>query len=159
MSFNKVVSVLFLCCLAPLTLAHEFDAGSLHIDHPWSRTLRPVAPSTYGYLSIANHGEQADELLGADTPAADKVEIHEHKHVDGLMKMQQVQTLPIAPGETLVLQPGGYHLMLFNLKQPLVAGEHFPLTLHFSKAGDVEVVVNEQAEEPPAHTDDAHSHH
>ena len=159
MSFNKVISALFICCLAPFSIAHEFDSGSLHIDHPWSLALPPVTTTGAAYLSISNHGEKADELLGADTPAAERVEIHEHKHVDGLMKMQQVQMLAVAPGETLTFQPGGYHLMLFNLKQPLVAGEHFPLTLHFSEAGDADVVVNVQAEAPADGAEEPHMHH
>lgn len=159
MSFNKVLALLVFCCMAPLAAAHEFDAGEQHIDHPWSRALPPVAKTGAAYLSIANHGKHDDELLGADTPIAGKVEMHEHLHQDGLMKMQQVQTLPVAAGETLVFQPGGYHLMLFNLEQPLVAGEHFPLTLHFAEAGDVEVVVNIQADEEPKSAGDAHAHH
>lgn len=159
MSFPKVLSVLVFCCLAPLAAAHEFDSGELHVDHPWSRALPPVAKTGAAYLAITNHGVQADQLLGADTPAAAKVEMHEHLHADGVMKMQQVKELSIAAGEKLTFKPGGYHLMLFNLKQPLVAGETFPLTLHFAEAGDVEVVVNVQADAPAETAEDAHSNH
>jgi periplasmic copper chaperone A len=158
MSFHKVLSVLVLCCLSPLLAAHEFDAGELHIEHPWSRALPAVAKTGAAYLVIANHGDNADTLLGADTPVAGKVEMHEHVHQDGLMKMQQVEDLPIAAGESLTFQPGGYHLMLFNLTQPMNAGDKFPLTLHFAEAGDVEVVVNVQADAEPKQ-DNAHSHH
>ncbi|WP_353385943.1 copper chaperone PCu(A)C [Halopseudomonas sabulinigri] len=159
MSFHKVLSVLCFCCLSPLLAAHEFEAGTLHIDHPWSRALPAVAKTGAAYLSITNHGERGDTLLGADTPIAGKVEMHEHLHQDGLMKMQQVVDLPITAGERLTFQPGGYHLMLFNLAQPLNAGEHFPLTLHFAEAGDVEVVVNIQADAEPQAPKDSHSTH
>jgi len=159
MSFSKVLSVLVFCCLSPLLTAHEFDAGTLHIDHPWSRALPAVAKTGAVYLVIANHGEHADTLQGADTPVAGKVEMHEHVHQDGLMKMQQVADLPIAAGESLAFQPGGYHLMLFNLTKPLTAGEHFPLTLHFANAGDVEVVVNIQADAQPQQPQAEHSGH
>jgi len=158
MAFHKVLSLLLIGCFSSLAAAHEFDAGALHIDHPWSRALPPVAKTGAAYLVIDNRGEQGDTLLGADTPIAGSVEIHEHLHHDGLMKMQQVQTLTVAPGESLSFKPGGYHLMLFNLNQPLTAGEHFPLTLHFANAGDVEVTVNIQADEPAKGADGA-AHH
>ncbi|WP_321351828.1 copper chaperone PCu(A)C [Halopseudomonas oceani] len=161
MRFNRFSLLLIGCALAQLVDAHEFEAGELHIAHPWSRAMPPAVPTGAAYLEISNHGAENDTLLGADSPAADKVEIHEHVHADGLMKMQQVDSLVIAPGETVTFQPGAYHLMLFNLKQPLSAGEHFPLTLHFAVAGDVDVVVNVQAADEPA-THDAgsgHAHH
>lgn len=161
MRFNRFSLLLIGCALAQLVNAHEFEAGELHIAHPWSRALPPVAPTGAAYLQISNHGDQVDTLLGADTPVAEKVEIHEHVHADGLMKMQRVDRLEVAPGDTLSFQPGAYHLMLFNLKQPLNAGEQFPLTLHFAVAGDVDVVVKVQAEdEPPAPAAGSeHMHH
>ncbi|MEH6564275.1 MAG: copper chaperone PCu(A)C [Halopseudomonas sp.] len=159
MSFQKILASLILSCLIPLANAHEFDVGALHIDHPWARALPPVAETGAAYLTIINRGEQADTLLAATTPVADKVEIHEHLHEQGLMKMQQVEEVSIAPGARLAFQPGEYHLMLFNLKQPLNAGSEFPLTLRFAEAGAVEVMVKVQAEEPADATDDPHSHH
>lgn len=161
MRFNRFSLLLIGCAMAQLVNAHEFEAGSLHIDHPWSRALPPVAPTGAAYLQISNQGEQSDTLLGADTPAAEKVEIHEHVHADGLMKMQRVDRLELAPGQTVLFKPGSYHLMLFNLKQPLQAGEQFPLTLHFDRAGDVQVMVNVQAEDEPAssNADTGHMHH
>ena len=58
-----------------------------------------------------------------------------------MMSMQKVDSVDVAPGKDLRFAPGGYHLMLMGLKQPLVAGERFPLTLHFRKAGDVPVEI------------------
>ena len=101
MRFNRFSLLLIGCAMAQLVNAHEFEAGSLHIDHPWSRALPPVAPTGAAYLQISNQGEQSDTLLGADTPAAEKVEIHEHVHADGLMKMQRVDRLELAPGQTV----------------------------------------------------------
>ena len=145
MRFNKLSLLLIGCAMAQLVDAHEFEAGQLHIDHPWSRALPPVAPTGAAYLSISNHGDTADTLLGAKTEVADKVEIHEHVHADGVMKMQRVESLTIEPGATVTFEPGSYHLMLFNLARPFAAGESYPLTLKFANAGDVDVQVNVQA--------------
>lgn len=137
--------------------AHEYDVADLHIIHPWARALPPVAPTGAAYLTIENRGTVADTLTEVSTPVAGHAEIHEHIHQDGLMKMQQIDGLPLPAGDSVNFKPGGYHIMLFNLKQPLVAGERFPLTLHFQQAGqlDVEVAVEEDA---PA-TEKAEHHH
>tara|TARA_Y100000758_G_scaffold33175_1_gene21791 strand:+ start:2535 stop:3017 length:483 start_codon:yes stop_codon:yes gene_type:complete len=160
MRFNKFSLLLIGCALAQLVSAHEFEAGELHIDHPWSRALPPVAPTGAAYLSISNHGDSADTLMGARTDIAGKVEIHEHVHADGVMKMQRVDSLTIEPGATLTFAPGSYHLMLFQLKQPLAAGDSYPITLQFANAGEVEVQVKVQSDdEPSAAAGNAHQHH
>ncbi|MEH6387383.1 MAG: copper chaperone PCu(A)C [Pseudomonas profundi] len=65
----------------------------------------------------------------------------------GLMKMQKAADLSIDADESVTLEPGGYHIMLINLQQPLVDGEKFPMTLRFEQAGtvDVEVAVHKEA--------------
>jgi copper(I)-binding protein len=153
---RKTLSSFF--CAALLScpaVAQEYQLGDIYIDHPWARALPPVVPSGAAYLQIENRGNTAHTLVSAGSSVADKVEVHEHVHLDGLMKMQQVELLTIAPGETVVFEPGGYHLMMFGLKQSLVAGERFPLTLEFSDAGSIEVEVNIGAEPPASTSDDA----
>ena len=158
MRFNKLSLLLIGCAMAQLVDAHEFEAGQLHIDPPWSRALPPVAPTGAAYLSISNHGDTADTLLGAKTEVAGKVEIHEHVHADGVMKMQRVESLTIEPGATVTFAPGSYHLMLFNLARPLAAGDSYPLTLQFANTGEVEVQVNVQADDEPSSAQEEHHH-
>lgn len=153
--------ILFACtallALSATAQAHEYQVGSLHIDHPWTRAMPPGAPNGAAYLVVHNRGETADRLLGADTPAAAKAEVHEHVHQDGLMKMRQVEGgLAIPAGAEAVLEPGGTHLMLFGLKQPLEDGQRFPLTLHFEKAGDLQVDVVVQKDAPAATSEHQH---
>ncbi|WP_437883009.1 copper chaperone PCu(A)C [Pseudomonas sp. LRF_L74] len=144
--------------LCPLAAsAHEYDAGNLHIDHPWSRELPPNAPNVSAYFTVHNKGDSADRLLGADTPVAEKAELHEHIHKDGLMKMQHVQAVDVPAGGEAVFAPMGYHVMLFGPKQALKEGDRFPLTLHFEKAGDVKVEVAVQKNEPEQH-EHMHAH-
>lgn len=134
--------------------AHDYSTGQLHIEHPWSREMPPVAPTAAVYFVVHNNGDQADRLLGLDTPVAGKAELHEHVHADGVMKMQQVQAVEIPAGGEVRFEPMGYHVMLFGVKQQAKAGERFPLTLTFEKAGMVELDVAVQ-KDPPA---DEHAH-
>lgn len=151
MTLKKTLLGLTLLLPALLAQAHEYDVGQLHIDHPWSREMPPVAPTAAAYFVIHNKGAEADRLLGASTPVAGKAELHEHLHEGGVMKMQQVQDVVIPAGGEVKFEPMGYHVMLFELKQQAKDGERFPLTLTFEKAGKVEVQVAVQKEAPAGH--------
>ena len=96
------------------------------------------------YLTIENSGSEPDRLVGASSPAAKTVEIHEMVDDGGTMRMRPLADgLAIPANATTTLEPGGYHIMLIDLKAPLKAGDRFPLDLTFEKAGrrQVEVVV------------------
>lgn len=121
--------------------AHDYSAGQVHITHPWSREMPPVAPTAAVYFVVHNKGAESDRLLSVATPHAGKAEMHEHLHADGVMKMQQVQSVEIPANGEVEFAPMGYHVMLFNLKQQAKEGERFPLTLTFEKAGQLEVEV------------------
>lgn len=103
----------------------------------------PGAPTAAVYVSLRNTGSRADQLLGASTPVAGMTMIHSERFEGGMMRMRAESMLPIAPGATLAMHAGGTHVMLMDLKRPLLAGERFPIVLHLARAGDVraEVVV------------------
>ncbi|AYN93848.1 MULTISPECIES: copper chaperone PCu(A)C [unclassified Pseudomonas] len=150
-----LLSLVAALLLTPYAMAHEYETGQLHIDHPWSRATPPGAPTGAVYFVVHNHGKQADRLLSADSPVAASAELHTTINKDGMMGMRHMeQGAEIASGAELRLEPQGNHLMLVGLKQPLVAGQRFPLTLHFEKAGNIEVQVAVQDDAP-----DAHEHH
>ncbi|RXZ44436.1 copper chaperone PCu(A)C [Crenobacter cavernae] len=151
------LAALALAALPLFAHAHDFTAGSLHIDHPWSRSTAPGAATGAAYFALENRGRDADTLIGASTPRAARAEIHEHVHDKGVMRMRQVSGgVKIAPGGTVRFEPGGYHLMLNKLSSPLKAGERFPLTLEFAKAGKVKVEV---AVDGSQHKADEHAGH
>lgn len=126
---------------APLH-ARDYQAGKLHLEQPVARSTKPGQPGAAAYVTIENRGTTGDRLVGASTPVAGKTEIHTMTMENGVMKMREAGEILIAPGTSIVMQPGdGYHIMLMNLKQPLKSGEQFPLTLNFEKAGQVKVAV------------------
>ena len=125
-----------------LAAADDYQLQSLRIEHPFARATPPGARVAGVFLTIENTGRQPDRLLRVSSPVAGVAELHEMKMDAGMMKMRAVQSLEVKPGESLVLKPGGYHVMLTELKQPLKTGDSFPLTLTFDKAGTVEVSVS-----------------
>ena len=132
--------------------SHSFDVGSLHIDHPYARPTVAQQPSGAAFLSIENRGKTADKLVRASAPVAKEVQIHSMKMEGDVMRMRELDALEVNPAATVTLQPGGYHIMLIGLKQPLKTGDKFPLMLTFEKAGQVEVtvVVEERSKGAPA---------
>lgn len=134
------LALLFTCGLAS---AKDYQVGSITVQAPWSQALPPNAPTVAAYFIINNHGTFPDRLISVDSPIAGSAELHQHLHQDGMMKMQQLDSLQINPEEDAVFAPMGYHVMLLDLHDdaPRAEGEHFPLTLHFENAGDVTVDV------------------
>jgi copper(I)-binding protein len=136
-------AVLFAGLLAAPAAAEEVKAGDLVITQAWSRATPNGAKIGTGYLTIENKGAAVDRLLGGSADVAGKVEVHEMAMKDGVMTMRPLDSgLTIEPGKTVKLAPGGYHLMLFDLKSPLKQGEKIPLTLEFEKAGKVAVSLD-----------------
>lgn len=120
--------------------AHDYTVGTLHIVHPWSRATPKGASVAAGYMTITNTGSTPDRLLGGSSPVAGRVEVHEMSMDGGVMKMRPLKDgLALAPGQTVELKPGSFHIMMLDLKQPVKAGDRVKGTLNFEKAGAVEV--------------------
>ena len=109
--------------------------SGIRIDHAWSRVALAGHEGVV-YLTITATGA-ADTLSAVTTPVAATAGLHQSIDDHGVMKMRPVASLPIEPGKPVTLAPGGYHIMLMDLKQPLKEGDSFPATLSFAKAGQV----------------------
>jgi copper(I)-binding protein len=131
--------------LSGAAFADDYSAKALRISSPFTRATPPGAKVAGAFLSIENRGQEADRLVSASSPVAGLVEIHEMAMDGGLMKMRAVKGIDLKPGATVELRPGGYHVMLEDLKQPLKQGDQFPMLLTFEKAGVVEIKVKVEA--------------
>jgi len=131
-------------CAAPAA-AEDVKAGDLVISQAWSRATPGGAKVAGGYLTIENKGTAPDRLVGGTGEIAGKVEIHEMAMNNGVMTMRPLDKgLAIEPGKTVKLAPGGYHLMMFDLKGPFKQGDKVPVTLQFEKAGKVTLSLDVQ---------------
>lgn len=145
----------------------EEPAGAVEVTGAWARTSPAVATAGAAYMDITNGTDADDVLVGAsvDPSVAAKVELHETTTTtdeDGamgegtagdvgegegmtntsmagspMMEMVPVDEIPVPAGETVVLEPGGLHLMLLDLAEPLEVGTTIEITLTFEEAGDV----------------------
>ena len=152
MRFEKLTTARSFACavlvaglLAAPARAQEVRAGDLTITQAWSRATPGGAKVAGGYLTIENKGSTSDRLIGGSGDVTDRIEVHEMTTSNGVMTMRALDNgLVIEPGKTVKLAPGGYHLMMFDLKSPLKQGDKLPLTLQFEKAGKVAVSLDVQ---------------
>ena len=122
---------------ASVLLAASFAAGAqgnapVTVQGAWARPTVKGQDSTGAYMTLT--AREPLTLLGAESPAANIIEIHEMKMVGDVMKMRAADTLPLARDKPLQLAPGGFHFMLMDLKAPFQAGSKFPMTLRFQDA-------------------------
>jgi copper(I)-binding protein len=111
------------------------------VENAWARATPGNSKTGVVYLTVVDHGTASDRLVGVSSPVAARAELHSMSDDNGVMKMHTVDAIPVQPGMSTELKPGGYHIMLMDLKQPLKEGGSFPLTLRFEKAGSVPVTV------------------
>lgn len=128
--------------VAGLALAAGFgfasaqDASALSLENPRVRVTIPGRPAA-GYVTIGNSGE-ADALVSARSPRAERIELHTHLMEDGVMKMREVEKVNVPARGIAEFKPGGFHLMIFGLDSGVKPGDSLSLTLTFDKAGNVE---------------------
>jgi len=121
-------------------------SGVLHaeiiITDATVRLLPPGVPNTAAYFSLQNPSDTKQTLIGVSADFATKAEIHNHILVDGMMSMQQQSEVVIQPGESIQFSPGGLHIMLFGLKQPLSEGQSVVFSLQTSDGESISVTAN-----------------
>jgi len=144
----KRVRWLTLPAVLAVALAACGGSDAVSVENQWSRTSPKVTSAGVAYMDIT--ASEADQLVGAsvDSSIAAATELHETSMNDeGAMAMQPVTAIDLPADETVKLEPGGFHIMLLDLTEPLETGQKYTLTLRFAESGDqnIEVEVREQA--------------
>ena len=133
-------------------IAHATE--TLDITHPWVREAPPSARVLAAYMSIKNTSGSAISIEGISSPDFESAELHRTVIKEGIASMQHIKQLDIPVNESINLEPGGLHLMLFNPVHAMTAGDKVTLTLHLSN----EICVTVSAA-LVRKTGEAHSHH
>lgn len=140
-----VISLFIAACGPPQNQGAPGDAASagLEIRDGWAAPTPGGVEVSAGYLTIVNPTGTEDRLLGASSPRAERVEVHEMSMDGVVMRMRAVEGgLPVPSGGALTLAPGGQHLMFYGVRPPFAEGERVPATLRFARAGDVTVELS-----------------
>ena len=140
-----------LAALAALTWAaggpaagHDYTVNNIVVEHPWARATAPRQPAGAVYVTLHNTGTDDDRLTGVSTPMAASSGLHTTRNDDGIMRMRPLEVIELPAGDAVRLAPGGLHIMLVGLTEPLEVGNLLPLSLTFERAGtlDIEVFID-----------------
>jgi hypothetical protein len=130
---------------ALLSLSSSVTLAEVLVTDATVREMLPGRSMTAGYFSISNSGTVDAELISASSPQFGSIELHQHSHKDGMMKMEQVQSVKVAAGEQVHFQPGGLHLMMFDAKTSISKGQQIPLRLTFKDGQSIEIQASVSA--------------
>jgi len=133
--------LLLACLLAPLT-AHA--AEDVQVSDAWARATVPGQEVAGAYLTLRS--EKTAKLVKAESTVADSAAIHSMSMKNGVMEMRELTELALPAGKTVKLAPGGFHIMLIDLKKPLKVGETVPLKLTIRNRDNTLSVIDVQAE-------------
>ncbi len=114
-------------------------ADQVAVHQPYVRLAPPNAPASGAFMVIRNNGSSDLKVVKADNPVSRLTELHTHLNEGGVMKMRQVPAIEIKAGGEAVLQPGGLHIMLIDLKTPLKEGDNVPITLTFDDGSSKQI--------------------
>ncbi len=141
--------------LASLAKAHDFRIGAIVIDHPYAAPVAVGTPTgAVHFKAIRNRGDAPDRLVGAHSPVAARVALHQTQAQGSGRKTTEVAAIEFAARAELRMRHGqsdGYYQRLEGLKTPLRDGEHFDLTLRFEKAGERTISVGVTTPRSAAH--------
>ena len=141
---------------AALYLVTGAAGAAVEVSDAWTRATMPGQKVAGVYMHIKV--DRPARLIGVQSRAAKAAEVHEMSHAGGVMKMRKIETLDLPANRAIKLEPGGLHVMLFDIGKPLAPGDRVALTLIVEQAGKrVEVPVS--AEVRPLLDDDGHSDH
>jgi len=112
---------------------------TVRIIETWARASVLASRPGVAYLTIESARD--DRLLSVESPVADRVMIHATENKDDVNRMVHLDTLELPAGKSVMLAPGGTHLMLVGLKERLIEGARVPVTLRFERAGEVTITI------------------
>lgn len=144
-SFIAFLCVVLLLVFSVEASAHSYQQKDIRIGHIWTRATPAGATTAAIYVPLLNTGTVSDKLLGATTPLAVKIEIHQIMQEHDMMKMERQDFVVLEPNKPVTLSPNGTHLMVIGLKKQLKEGEMFPVTLQFEKSGSINLEVMVQS--------------
>ena len=131
----------------------------LTITQPFAYATADLQKNGAAFFTIHNHSDVDDRLIGARSDAAKHTEMHTHTLDNGVMKMREVEGYDAPAGSIVKFEPMGHHIMLIGLKDKLVMGDAFSITLTFEKSGEQKIPVNIIAPGTKPPHKDHHEHH
>jgi len=158
----------FVSCLAVSVVSAEgasqkgLSPQGFYAEQAYIRAMPPGQEVTAAFLKLVNNSDRACKVTGGSSPIATDIQIHEHRHSDGMMKMRPLPSVTVEAGQSLIFEPGQLHLMLFGIQATLVPGHQQVLALTTENCGSLLVRAEVRSlfkNKPASHKGHDHSAH
>jgi hypothetical protein len=118
--------------IAALALFSSSVFAEVTVENPYARAVAPGQMNSAAFMNLSNSADNTVDLIAARSNAAKSVELHTHTQVEGVMQMRQIDKVEIPAKGSVMLAPGGLHIMFIGLNQAFNEGENVDLSLEFS---------------------------
>ena len=136
-----ILAAILIVALGLAACAAGSSGHQISVEDAWARPVPAAGGNGAVFMRLVNAGDEADQLVGGESPVAGTVEVHKTTMEEGVMKMEHIPGLEVPPKGEVSLKPGDYHVMLIDVGKPLVPGDTLPITLRFEKSGEMEMDV------------------
>lgn len=140
---RRIIIAIALTTALVLTACGANSTGAqISVEEPWARPVPTAGGNGAVFFRLVNAGNEADQLVGGESPAAGAVEVHKTTMEKGVMQMEHIPSLEVPAKGEVLLEPGGYHVMLIDVSKSLKPGDTLPLTLRFEESGEMQMDVD-----------------
>jgi len=136
-----IITMVFVATLSLGACGAGPSGPQVSVEDAWSRPVPAAGGNGAVFMRVVNGGNEADQLVGGESPVVGAVEVHKTTMEEGVVKMEHIPGLEIPAKGEVSLEPGGYHVMLIGVNQALRPGDTLPITLNFEKSGEMQLEV------------------
>jgi copper(I)-binding protein len=141
MLHRPIIAIALITALVLSACGTISTGPQISVEDAWARPVPAAGGNGTVYFRLVNTGNEADQLLGGESPVAGSVEVHKTTMEEGVMRMEHIPGLEMPPKGEVLLKPGGYHVMLIDVDQSLAPGDTLPITLRFEKTAEIKIDV------------------
>jgi copper(I)-binding protein len=141
MLHRSIIAITLITALVLSACGTESTGPQIGVEDAWTRPVPAAGGNGAVFFRLVNTGNEADQLIGGESPVAGSVEVHKTTMEEGVMRMEHIPGLELPANGEFLLEPGGYHVMLVGVNTSLALGDTLPITLHFEKSGEIQMEV------------------
>jgi copper(I)-binding protein len=141
MLHRPIIAFTLITALVLSACGTESTGPKISVEDTWARPVLAAGGNGAVFFRLVNTGNEADQLVGGESPVAGAVEVHKTTMDEGVMQMEHIPGLEVPAKREVLLEPGGYHVMLIGVNTSLALGDTLPITLRFEKSGEIQMEV------------------
>ena len=141
MLHRSIIAITLITALVLSACGTESTGPKISVEDAWARPVPAAGGNGAVFFRLVNAGNEADQLIGGESPVAGAVEVHRTTMDEGVMQMEHIPGLEVPAKREVLLEPGGYHMMLIGVNTSHAPGDTLPITLRFEKSSEIQMEV------------------